>query len=115
MQDLLKEEKLEQHISRLEKRISELTDDCKKNKRLRIKLTFFILSGLVYVIAMPFCDSILWLFVWLIVAPIIAVVIMTIAYVVLAYIINGVIKDMFAIGEMVGRKDAIELSKLNKE
>ena len=115
MKELSKEERTNQHISKLEKRISELTVDCRKNKWLRTKITFFVLSGLVYVIATPFCNSILWILGWLIFAPITSIGVMFISYVVLAYIIDGVKKDMFAIGEMVGRKTAIELSKLNKE
>ena len=115
MNDLSREEKAKEHILRLEKRISELSADCRKNKWLRTKLTFFILSGLVYLVAMPFCDDVLWVLAWLIFAPLITVGVMFISYVILAYIIDGVRKDTFAIGEMVGRKDAIELSKFNKE
>lgn len=117
MKDLSKEERTEQHISRLEKRISELSDDCRKNKWSRTKLTFFVLSGFVYVIALTtdITSSTAGLLGWLIFAPLIAIGVMLISYLVLAYIINGVKEDMFAIGEMVGRLDAIKLSKLNKE
>ena len=115
MKDLSKEERTRQHILKLEKRISELAVDCRKNKLLRIKVTFFILSGLVYVIAMAFFNNISDFLVWLIFAPLIAIGIMFMSYVILAYTIDGVKKDMFAIGQMVGRKEALELSKLNKE
>ena len=115
MKESSKEERAKQHISKLEKRISELAVDCRKNKWLRIRVTFFVLSGLVYLIALSFCDSIAEILGWLIFAPLVAISVMFISYAILAYIINGVKKDIFAIGEMVGRKDAIELSKLNEE
>lgn len=117
MKDLSKEERTEQHIAKLEKRISELSNDCRKNKWLRTKLTFFVLSGLVYVIALgaEIISGTVGLLSWLIFAPLIAIGVMFISYMVLAYIINGVTKDMFAIGEMEGRLVAIKLSKLNKE
>jgi hypothetical protein len=113
MEDLSKEEEREQRISRLEKRILETSNEGKKNKWLRIRLTFFILSGLVYYIALDaeIISGTIGLLGWLIFAPLIAVGVMSIAYLILAYIINGVIKDAFAIGKMVGRKDEIELSK----
>lgn len=117
MKDLSREEKIEQHISRLEKRILELKIDCRKNKWLRTKLTFFILSGVVYIIALEehIINSMLGFLGWLIFAPLIAIGVMLISYLVLAYIINGVKEDMFTIGEMVGRLDAIKLSKYNEE
>lgn len=117
MKDLSREERIEQHISQLEKRISELSDDCRKHKWLRTKLTFFVLSGVVYFIALcaDIINSTIGLLGWLILAPLIAIGVMFISYLVLAYIINGVREDVFAIGEMVGRVDAIKLSKYNKE
>jgi heme/copper-type cytochrome/quinol oxidase subunit 1 len=115
MGNLSREERTEQHISKLEKRILELAVNHKKNKWLRTKITFFVLSGLVYVVALSFCDSMAEVFGWLVFAPLVTIGAMFISYAILAYIINGVKKDFFAIGEMVGRKDAIELSKLNKE
>ena len=115
MKDLSGEERIGQEIFRLEKRISELSDDCRKHKRLRTKLTFFILSGVVYFIAFDKMNGLSDLLLWLIFAPLIAVGVMFMSYLVLAYIINGVREDVFAIGEMVGRKNAIELSKFNEE
>ena len=115
MKELSKEERIEKHISTLEKRISEMLEEGRKNKWLRIRLTFFVLSGLVYLIALSFCDSIAKILSWLVFAPLVSIGVMFISYVILAYIINGVLKDAYAIGQMVGRKTAIELSKLNKE
>lgn len=113
MQDLSREEITEQHISKLEKMISELSEKRRKEKWLRTKFTFFVLSGLVYFTA-PFESTISFLG-WLVFAPLIAIGVMFISYLILAYIIYGVIEDTFAIGEIVGRLDAIKLSKLNKE
>lgn len=117
MKDLSREESVEQHILRLEKRISELSADCRKNKWLRTKLTFFVLSGIVYIIALEVdkISSTVGLLGWLIFAPLIAIGVMFISYLVLAYIVDGVTKDMFAIGKMVGRLDAIKLNKYDKE
>ena len=117
MEELSKEERLEQHASKLEKRIAEMSKEGKKNKWLRIRLTFYILSGLVYLIALEadIISKTAMLLGWLIFAPLIAIGVMFISYLILAYILNGVIKDAFAIGKMVGRKDAIELSKYNEQ
>ena len=117
MNEISKEERTKQHILKLEKRISELAADCRKNKWVRTKITFSVLSVVVYFIALQgdIINSTAELFGWLIFAPLIAIGIMCVSYAILAYIIDGVKKDIFAIGEMTGRKDALELSKLNKE
>ena len=108
MKDLSREGKIEQ-------RISEMATEGKKHKWSRIRLTFCILSGFVYYIALEagVISGTAGLLVWLIFAPLITIGVMSISYLILAYTINGVIKDAFAIGEMVGRKDEIELSKSN--
>ena len=115
MEDLSREEKIEQEVSRLEKRISELAIERKKEKWLRTKLTFFILSGFVFFIVLKWGveNDVKGLWGCLIFSPVITIAVMFMAYVILAYIINGVIKDTFAIGEMLGRQDAIKLSKCN--
>jgi Zn-dependent protease with chaperone function len=130
MKDLSREEKskqeiarserkqeTEQHISKLEKRIIEMAEEGRKKKWIRIRFTFYILSALVYYIALDtdLIGGTAGLLSWLLFAPLIAVGVMLISYLILAYIINGIIKDAFAIGEMEGRKAAIQLSKLNKE
>ena len=113
MKDLSREERLDQDISRLENRISELSKERRKNKWSRIKLTFFILSGVIYFIALDgdIINGIAGLFWWLIIAPLMAIGVMFISYLILAYIINGVMKDVFAIGEMEGRLNKVKLSK----
>lgn len=117
MSDLSREERIEQHVSKLEKRISEMIKDGRKNKWQRIRLSFYVLSPLVYYIALSSgrISEIVGILGWLIIAPLIAIGIMCICYLVLRYTIDGVLKDAFAIGRMVGRKEAVELSKLNKE
>jgi hypothetical protein len=114
---LKREGERDRHFSRLQKRFSEMEKEGKKNKWMRIRLTFYILSGLVYLIALNGYEvsKISEMLGWLIIAPIIAIGIMCISYLVLAYIINGVINDTFAIGEIQGRLSAIVISKLNKE
>ena len=123
MRDLSREERTEQHISKLEKRIWEMAEDGRKNKWMRIRFSFYVLSVLFIALGEDGIRGIGVLldllvstpFGWLIFAPLLAAVVMFVSYLVLAYIINGVIKDAFAIGEMEGRKAAMELSKLNKE
>ena len=113
MKDLSREERLEQDILRLEKRISEISKESRKNKWLRIKITFLILSGVVYFIALEgdIINNTSGLFWWLIIAPLMAIAVMVISYLVLAYIINGVMKDVFAIGKMEGRLSEIQFNK----
>ena len=116
MNELSREERIEQHVAKLEKRITELAGESKKNKKSRTKITFWVLSGLVYLLTLDnFIHRTADLFAWLLFAPLVACGVMLISYMVLGYIIDGVIKDMYNIGTMVGRKEAIELSKLNKE
>lgn len=114
---LEREEKIEQHISKLDKRIYEMVKEGRKKKWSRIRFTFYILSAFIYYIALDsgVISGTVWLLAWLLFAPLIAVGVLAISYLILAYIINGVIKDAFAIGEMEGRKVAIQLSKHNKE
>lgn len=114
MKDLSREEQIEQHIARLDKRISEMAVDCRKEKWLRTKITFFILSPLVYFIALAIANGLdikFNLLGWLFFSPLIAIGVMLISYLVLGYIFDGVMKDKFAIGELIGRQDAIKLSK----
>jgi fatty acid desaturase len=109
MRDLSREEKLE-------KRISEMAQEGRKNKWMRIRITFYVLSALVYFIALSgdIISGTAGLLSWLIFSPLIAIGVMCISYLVLAFIINGVIKDMFAIGEMEGRKSEIKFSKYER-
>ena len=115
MKDLSREERTKQHISKLEKRISEMLEEGRKNKWLRIRVTFYVLSVVVFLIVSDgdIIKSTIGFLGWLIFAPLIAIGVMAISYVILSYTLKGVIKDAFAIGQIVGRKDALELSKNN--
>ena len=117
MGDLSREERTKQHISKIEKRILEMSKEGRKNKWLRIRLTFYVLSVVIFYIVSngDLIKSTIGFLGWLIFAPLVAIGVMAISYVILAYILNGVIKDAFAIGQMAGRKDALELSKSNEE
>ena len=105
---------LEQRISDLEKRISEMSKDCGKKRRLRIKITFCILSVIVFFIALESdkINDIQGLLFWIIMSPFFSILIMFTSYLILGYIIDGVIKDMFAIGEMSGTLSEIKFNKL---
>lgn len=115
MKDLSKEERIDQEVSRLDKRISEMVEDGRKNKWMRIRIVFFVLSAVVYFIALDKMTGLTDLLLWLIFAPIIAIVVMVASYLVLGFVIGGVIKDSFSVGEMEGRLNAIKLSKYDKE
>ena len=117
MEELSREEQIEQEIECLDKLISNATVRCRKEKWLRTKTTFFILTPLVYAIAFSIAKGLdiqLNILAWVLFAPLIAIGVMFISYLVLGYIFDGVMKDKFAIGELIGKQDAIKLSDRKK-
>lgn len=108
MKDLSKEKELRQ-------RIFEMADACDKKKWLRVKRTFFVLSGVIYLMALMYggisdIKDCLWL---LLIAPFAAGFVMFISYGVLFYIIDGAMKDEKDIAKKIGELEAIKLSKYN--
>lgn len=110
MKDLSKEE-------RLEREILEMAENCSNKKWLRVKRTFFVLSGIVYLIEL-YCVlkvgisniSIDAIFGLLFAPLVVAGFIMFISYGILFYIINGSIKEEKAIAKKIGELNAIKFS-----
>lgn len=110
MKDLSKEERLEQEIL-------EMAEKCGDKKWLRVKRTFFILSGVIYLIEL-YCvlkvgisdiniDTICG---FLFAPPFVAGFIMFISYGILFYIIDGSMKEEKAIAKKIGELNAIKFS-----
>lgn len=111
MKDLSREEKLEQEIL-------EMADACGDKKWMRVKRTFFILSGVVYSIEL-YCilkgginDINIYAICGLLFAPLfIAGFIMFISSMVLLYIISGAMEDEKAIAKKIGELNGIKFGK----
>ena len=101
MRDLSRAEELRQLISRTK-------DDCENRKWLRVKKTFFILSGVIYVAAFMFGEisDKEHFFEWLIIAPILAALIMFISLGVLYHITTGAMADEKAVARLEGELSA---------
>ena len=120
MKDLSKKERLEQDISRLEQEIYEMADKCGDKKWLRVKRTFWVASGAIYLIELlPLLtgeisnihiDTICAL---LFAPPFAAGFIMFISYGILYYIIDGSMKEEKAIAKKIGELNAVETEKRN--
>lgn len=111
MKELSKEERLEEEILKM-------ADECGDKKWLRVKRTFFVLSGVIYLIEI-YCalfgkisdiniDTICGL---LFAPPFVAGFIMFISYAILFYIIDGSMKEEKAIAKKIGELNAIKFNK----
>lgn len=102
MKDLSREEELRKQISRLE-------DACEKKKWLRVRNTFLVLSGVIYLVAFAWGEmsDIKEYLSWLVGAPIIAGLIMFVSMMVLLYIIGGALEDERVIAMLKGKLNAI--------
>ena len=105
MEDSSKEEKAKQEISELEKLISEKDYAFDAEQWKRVKRTFLVLSGVIYLVMFMqgAISGTKEFFEWLIVAPVMAGFIMLISYGVLCYIMNGALKRAATISELKGR------------
>ena len=108
MEDLSKTE-------RLEKEILVMAEKCGDIKWLRVKRTFFVLSGVVYLLAIYFGLELKTIHIpyyleWLVLAPIVAGFVMFISYGILYYIIDGQLKEEKAIAKKMGELNAIKFS-----
>lgn len=113
MKDLSKDERLEQRVSNLEQRISEKVNECDKKKWLRGKITFFVLSIAIYILALmaDIISGVAELLGWLIISPITAGFVMFISYLVLGYIITGAMEDEKAIAKLIGTLEEVKFNK----
>ena len=106
MKDLSKAERLEQEIL-------EMAEKCGDKKWLRVKRTFFVLSGVVYLVVF-ICggmNNIKDFLLWLIGAPITATFIMFISSIILLHITTGAMEDEKAISKKIGELNAIKFSE----
>lgn len=113
MKDLSKEER----IAKLERLIHEKDDAFDREQGKRVKRTFLVLSGIIYLAAFMSdktsgIDDYLR---WILAAPIMSGLIMFVSYGVWAYVIHGALKRAETIAELKGELIAIKLSKYNKE
>ena len=101
MKDLSRAEELKQLISRTK-------DACENKKWLRVKKTFFVLSGVIYVAAFMFGEisDKEHFFEWLIIAPILAALTILISLGVLYHIITGAMTDEKSIARLEGELNA---------
>ena len=110
MKDLSREEKLEQQISKLEA-------DFDKRKWLRVRRTFFTLSGVVYLVAFMVGEikgDIKEYLGWLVVAPVLAGIALFISLLILSYIIIGGMEEEKYIAKLKGELNAIKFSYKEK-
>ena len=111
MKDLSKEEKLEQEILTMAKK-------CGDKKWLRVKRTFFVISGGIYLIAFfPFLNEVVSdisidiICGFLFAPPMMAGIVMFLSWAVLFYIVDGSMKEEKAIAKKIGELNAIKFSK----
>ena len=109
MKDLSREEKLERRIYLLE--------EASENKKWkRTKITFFVLSAVVYLIVFMNngMNSIQDFLLWIVGAPLCAGFIMFISCLVLLYMTIGAVQENEEINRLKGELDAIRIMKYEK-
>ena len=113
MKDLSKEERLEQEIY-------EMAEKCGDKKWLRVKRTFFILSGVIYLIELYFVlkhgiseIDIEVILGFLFIPPFVAGFIMFLSWGILYNIIKGAMEDEKAIAKKIGELNAIKFADKN--
>jgi hypothetical protein len=116
MKDLTREEKIEQRISKLERQIYEKAYAFDKEQGKRVKRTFFVLSGVIYLLVLYFGlelnkINIAYCLEWLVLSPIMAGAIIFISSMVLLHITNGAIYRAETIAKLQGELNAIKNSK----
>ncbi len=106
MKELSREEQLRKQIEVMRK-VNE------KRKWERVKNTFFVLSGVVYVIAFScgeMSGDIKAYLAWLIIAPVFAVIIMCVSLLVLMHINSGALEDEETVARLEGKLSEITSS-----
>lgn len=114
MKDLSREEELKRLIY-------EKTEACGEKNWLRIKRTFFIFSGVIYLVVLYIglefkIIDIDFLLFWLVISPVLAGGIMFISYFgILHYIITNALEDARNVGRLEGELYAVRQSKYEGE
>ena len=122
---LERKEKIEQEISRLEQEIFRMAYECGDKKWMRIKRTFFVITGAIYSIELFYAlkygigdigDISIDIICGLLFAPLVAAgFIMVLAWAVLSYIVTGAMEDEKAVHRLMGRLDEAKSNAFNKE
>ena len=102
----------EERIAQLEKLISEKDDSFDEEQGKRVKRTFLVLSGVIYLIAFM-CGEIsgIWYLKWLIIAPIMSGIIMFVSFGICYYIMSGAIRRAETLAELKGRLYELKYGK----
>lgn len=102
--------------------IHEKVNDCSEKKWMRVKRTFLVLSGSVYLLALSYgleSDKIdidiEYLLTWLLASPVVAGFIMLISYGVLYYILTDSTEEEKTIARLVGKLEGIEEVKRSEK
>ena len=101
----------------LEQQILKMAEEYGDRKWKRVKRTFFVLCGVIYLIAFMSgeMDCVQDYLRWILASPISAGLVMFVSYGVLFYMIDGSMKEEKAIAKKIGELEAIKFSKLDKE
>ena len=116
MKGISKKERLEQRIAELERQISVKDNIFDKEQGKRLKRTFFVLSGVIYLLVLYFGlelnkINIAYCLGWLVLSPIMAGGIMFISSMVLLHITNGAIYRTETIAKLKGELTAVKSMK----
>ena len=120
MKDLSNEERLEQQISKLEQKVVDKAYAYGDRKWLRIKRTFFAISGVIYLIELCFAlaggtiDITIDVIFGFLFAPLIAAgFIMLISLGVWSYVLDKTVNERIEIAKLEGELNAIKSKKYN--
>lgn len=111
MSDISRQEKINNRIAELEHRIYEKAEEYGNNKWKRVKRTFFVLSGIVYVAAFQIGairGSITTYLSWLVIAPIMAGIIMFVSSLVMLYCTSHSKEEEKTLAKMIAELNTIK-------
>jgi hypothetical protein len=106
----------------LKRIIREKVNACDENKWMRVKRTFLVLSGVVYLLEIynglqsdKIDIDIEYLLTWLLASPIVAGFVFIISYGILHYMIAGALEEEKTIARLIGRLEGIEEVKRSEK
>lgn len=104
---------MQERREKLEQQILEMAEEYGDRKWRRVKRTFFVLCGVIYLIAFMSgeMDCVQDYLRWILASPISAGLIMCVSYGVLFYMIDGSMKEEKAIARKMGELEAIKFNK----
>ena len=102
-------------VEELRRIIHEKVNTCDENKWVRLKRTFLVLSGVVYLLEIynglesdKIDIDIEYLLTWLLAAPMVAGFVMLISYGILHYMTSEALKEEKEIARLIGKLEGIE-------